>query len=90
MHSQNCCFHRCSQKQSWPVPVAIEEHVLSVIGAMFYLEDTHKLTLESLLGLGSRLFWDLHSIIHVPVFKRPHSFISCIIQRFSGTCGKWA
>jgi len=53
-----------------------KEHVLSVIGAIFYLEDNQKLSidfLESLLGLGPEemvlLFWDLHSIIHVPVSR---------------------
>ena len=53
-----------------------KDRVLSVIGAIFYLEDKQTLSLdflESLLGLGPEgmvsLFWHLHSIIHVPVSR---------------------
>ena len=52
------------------------ENVLSLLGTIFYLEENQKLTLaflESFLGLNLEevvlLFWDFHSIIHIPSSK---------------------
>lgn len=52
------------------------ERVRSLLGAIFYLEGRLTPTpyfLESFLGLSTEevalLFWDLHSIIYIPVFK---------------------
>jgi len=52
------------------------ENVLSLLGAIFYLEENQKLTpafLECLLGLNLEevvlLFWDFHSIIHIPASR---------------------